>query len=172
MDDSKQMLVMLHEEFNRWEDLLARLNEDQIIAPLLPSNWSIKDVIAHLMAWQAISIVRLEAARFGREPILPSWLDGSDPESENDVDCYNERIDQVYRQQPWPRVYLAWKDGFLRFLDLADQIPKDDLLDAGKYTWLKGYTLFDVLKGSYEHHHDDHFEPLLDLIAERGKNMR
>ena len=52
MNDKKQIITTLKEEFNRWEELLASLSEEQITAPHLPSSLSIKDVIAHLRAWQ------------------------------------------------------------------------------------------------------------------------
>ena len=62
MNDKQRVLTMLREEFKSWEQLLASLSEEQITAPQLPANWSIKDVIAHLRAWQQRSIARLEAA--------------------------------------------------------------------------------------------------------------
>ena len=56
MNDKKQILTILKEEFNRWEELVAGMSEEQITAPHLPSNLSIKDVIAHLRAWQQVSM--------------------------------------------------------------------------------------------------------------------
>ena len=83
MNDKAQIITALKEEFNRWEGLLAGISEDQITAPHLPSILSIKDVIAHLRAWQLVSIARLEAALINREPEFPKWLAGLDPEAES-----------------------------------------------------------------------------------------
>jgi hypothetical protein len=166
MDDKRQILTTLREEFNRWEELLASLSEEQIMASHPPSNWSVKDVIAHLMAWQQVSLARLEAAQLDKEPLFPDWLAGLDPESEEDREQFNARIYETYHQQPWPRVHQNWRDGFLRFLTLGERVPESDLWDAEKYPWLKGYPLFAVLQGSYEHHHDDHLEPLLAWIRQ------
>ena len=168
MNDKQQILTTLREEFNHWEELLASLSEEQITAPHLPSNLSIKDVMAHLRAWQQVSIARLEAAQLNKEPVFPNWLGGLDPESEDDRDQFNARIYETYHQQPWSRVHQDWRDGFLRFLKLGEEIPENDLLDTEKYPWLKGYSLFAVLQGSYEHHHDDHLEPLLAWLRQHG----
>jgi len=168
MNDKDQILTTLKEEFNRWEELLSSLSEEQITNPRLQSNWSIKDVVAHLMAWQQVSIARLEAARFNTEPVLPIWLEGLDPESEENIDQFNARIYETYHQQPWSSVHAGWRDGFLRFLKLGEGIPEDDLVDTKKYPWLKGYALFAVLQGALEHHHDDHLEPLLARIRQHG----
>jgi hypothetical protein len=169
VNDKAQITTALRKEFNRWEELLAGLREEQITAPHLPSNLSIKDVIAHLRAWQQVSIARLEAALLNREPEFPKWLAGLDPESEDNRDKYNDWIYQAYREQPWSSVHRVWKEGFLRFLELAETIPEKDLLEIGRYPWLKEYALSAVLLGSCEHH-EEHLEPLLVLLRQNGKS--
>src|SRR5574341_466051 len=119
MDDKQQLLRTLREEFNRWEELVGGMNEEQITAPILPSNMSIKDVIGHLRSWQQVSIARLEAAQLNREPEYPQWLAGLHPESEDNRDKYNDWIYGIYRQQSWSSVHRVWSEGFLRFLELA-----------------------------------------------------
>jgi hypothetical protein len=151
MNDKQQILGALTAELNRWEELLAGLDEAQLIHPR-SSGLSIKDVLGHLHAWQQLTIARLEAAQRGREPIMPDWVTGPDPDAEEDLETFNANIHATYRQQPWPRVYEAWQEGFRRLLRLAEERPEDDLLDAAKYPWLNGYALSDVLQGSYEHH--------------------
>jgi hypothetical protein len=161
------MLTLLKKEFYSWEELLTSLSEEQITILPLPNGWTIKDVLAHLTAWQQVSIARLDAARLDREPILPGWLAGSDPESERERDRFNAKIYETYRERPWSRVHRDWKNGFLRFLTLGEEVPEESLMDAEKYPWLKGYALFAVLQGSYEHHHIDHFEPLLAWVRQQ-----
>lgn len=168
MNDKAQFITVLREEFQRWEELLSSVNEAQMTTPLTPSTWSVKDLIAHLRAWQQVSIARMEAALLNREPEMPGWLAGLDPDSESNLDSYNDRIYQANRNQPWSEVYRAWRDGFLLFLELAEAIPEENLMEAGKYPWLKGYPLSAVLHGSYEHHHIDHLEPLI-LLRQNGK---
>ena len=169
MNDKQQILTTLREEFNRWEALLAGLSEEQITAPQLASNLSIKDVIAHLRAWQQRSVARMEAALHNREPEFPKWPAGLDPESEGQPDQLNAWIYETYREQPWSSVHRDWRAGFLRLLELGEAIPEKDLLDAGRYPWLEGHPLSFILLASYEHHHVDHLEPLLAWIRQDGK---
>jgi hypothetical protein len=160
MHSKKQILLMLRKEFARWEELLATMSEKEITDPFLPSIWSIKDVIAHLMAWQQISIARMEAARAGTEPLFPTWVGGSDPESEHDLELINGRIYETYKDQAWSSVHRDWREGFLWFLALGEEIAENDILDPDRYPWLKGNPLFAVLQGSYEHH-QEHMESIL-----------
>jgi hypothetical protein len=164
--DKQELVTALRDVLQRWETLLATLNEEQITAPQLPGGLSIKDVIAHLRVWQQRSIARLEAAQTGREPDLAGWPAGLDPESDEHLDQINAWIYETNRDQPWSSVYRDWRDGFLRFLDLADDTPERDLFEA-RYPWLEGYPLAAVLQGSYDHHHEEHLEPLLQWLRQR-----
>jgi hypothetical protein len=163
MQNKQHILAALREEFDRWEALLASLSETQITDPQLPKNWSIKDVIAHLRAWQQRSVARLEAARRDREPEYPAWPERFDPEAEGQPHDLNAWLYEQARDKPWPSVHQEWREGFLRFLELAEAISEQDLLEAGKYPWLEGYALFEVLQGSYEHHqeHAEYLQPVL-----------
>ena len=163
MPSKQQTLTNLREEYDRWEAMLVRLSEAQITASELPEHWSIKDVIAHLHAWQQRSIARLEAAQSDGQPVYPAWPAQLDPDAEGQPDELNAWLYQQSRDKPWSSVYRNWRAGFLRFLELGQAIPDKDLLDASKYPWLDGYPLIDVLQGSYEHHHEhaDYLEPLV-----------
>ena len=160
---------MLREEFHRWEELLSSLSEEQINAPDLPGDWSIKDVIAHLRGWQERSVAYCEAALLDREPVFPEWPTGPDPESKENLDRTNEWIYENHRGLPWPDVHRAWKDGILQLLELGEKIPEKDLLDPGRYPWLEGDPLSVVFLGSYEHHHEEHLEPLVAWLRGHGQ---
>ena len=160
MNMQEHILVALREQLNRWEALLATMNEEQITTALLPSVWSTKDVMAHLRAWQQRSIARLEAAQLDREPEFPKWPADLDADSEGGVDRLNAWIYEANRELPWSTVHRNWSQGFLRFLDLGAQISEQDLLDAGRYPWLHGHSLAFILVASYDHHRE-HLDELL-----------
>lgn len=77
--DKKQILALLREELNRWEELLAGLSDAQILTPHSHSIMSTKDVVGHLRAWQQVSNARLEAAQHNSEPAFPDWLQEQTP---------------------------------------------------------------------------------------------
>ncbi len=163
----QHILTALSEELDRWEGLLAGLSEQQLTASLQPSAWSIKDVIAHLMAWQQYSIARLEAAMLDRETEFPKWLAELPPDSEDNADQTNVWIYETYREQFWSTVHQNWKEGFLRFLELGEALSEEDLLEK-EYPWFKGYALYVILVSTYGHHHIEHYEPLRAWLREHG----
>jgi hypothetical protein len=168
MNDKTQIINMLREEFIRWEELLAGIDEEQITASNRIAKLSIKDIVAHLTAWQQTSVARMEAARHNRDPEFPKWPPELDPESEADLDQINAWIYEIHHEKPWSDIHREWRERYLRFLELGEAIPEKDLLDVGRYPWLKGYPLSAVLLGSYEHH-EEHLKPLLVLLRQNGK---
>jgi hypothetical protein len=163
----EHILTALREQFDRWEELLAGMSDEQLTAPLVPSDWSIKDDIAHLWAWQQRSIARMEAARLGREPEYPRWLPDVEPDGGDSDELINAWMYETYRDKPWSQVHQDWRAGFLRFLELGAGIAERDLLDGGKYPWLEGYPLALILLASYDHH-QEHLEKLLAWLQEHA----
>ena len=168
MNDKTQIIGLLREQFNRWEGFLTGIDEEQITAPNRIASLSIKDIVAHLTAWQQISVARMEAALNNGNPEYPKWLAGFKPESEDDPDKINARIYIYYRQQPWLDIHREWRTRYLHFLEFAEAMSEKDLLEEGRYAWLNGDALSAVLLGSYEHH-VEHLEPLDGLLPQSGQ---
>ncbi len=161
------MLAALREEFDQWEKVLASLPAAQITAIPQPGELSLKDEMAHLWAWQQRSIARMAAGLNNEEPKMPAWWPDATvtrPEESEDHEAENDRINaqiyETYCDLPWAEVYTQWRTDFLRFLELGAAIAEPALLDASRYVWLNGYSLADVLLGSYDHH-QEHLEKLL-----------
>lgn len=165
MNMKEHILAALQEQFERWNELLATLSEEQITAPCLDLDWSIKDVIAHLWAWQQISIARMQGGVKDREPEFPVWIVNSIENWEDDADRVNALTFELNHEKPWSEIYQNWKTGFLRFLGSGNKVSERDLLDGNRYPWLKGYSLASILVASYDHH-QEHLEKLVHWLHE------
>jgi hypothetical protein len=168
MKSKQEYIEQLKIEKKKWEDLLASLSEEQILAPDLLDSWSIKDVIAHLMAWQKTTSARLQAGLSNQEPRLPDWPWELESKTEDQPHEMNAWIYNHFRDQPWSIIYRDWWAGFQNVIDQAEAIPEANLLAANQYPWLEGYSLADVLQGSYDHH-EEHYEWLTARLREERK---
>jgi hypothetical protein len=168
MNMKEHILAALQEQFHSWEELLASLSEEQITAPRFDLDWSIKDVVAHLWAWQQISIARMEGGLHDREPNYPKWIVESIENWEEDSDRVNALTYERNHKKTWSEIHQNWEEGFLWLLELGNRIPERDLLNGDKYPWLKGYSLAFILIASYDHH-QEHFEKLSDWLREHTK---
>jgi hypothetical protein len=167
MNMKEHILAALREQFERWDELLAALREVEILAPHFDLDWSIKDVIAHLWAWQQISIARLEGGVQDGGPKFPRWMTDLGENWEESADHVNAVTYGRNHAKPWTEIHQNWRNGFLRFLEVGSRISERDLLDGGRYPWLKGYSLAFILVASYEHH-QEHFEKLAGWLSEHG----
>lgn len=159
MNMKSHILAALKEQFDRWEELLASLSVEEITAPHFDLDWSIKDVMAHLWAWQQISIARMQAGAENQRPVFPKWIVQSIENWEEDSDRVNAVTFENFHSKSWSEIHHNWKNGFLRFLELGNELSERDLLDGDKYPWLGGYSLAFILIASYDHH-QEHFEKL------------
>ncbi len=164
MNMKEHILSAMREQVARWEALLAGLSSEQIATPLSPSEWAIKDELAHLWAWQQRSIARVRAALDDREPVFPEWAPGVDPEEFSTTDITNAWLYAAYRDQPWNEVYRNWHEGYLHLISLAEQVSERDLLDSGRYAWLGGHPLVFILLATYDHH-QEHYDMLKAWLA-------
>jgi hypothetical protein len=167
MNMKEHMLAALREQFERWEALLAGLSEEHLTAPRFDLDWSIKEVLAHLWAWQQISIARMEAGAADREPAYPQWILDLGEDWEEDADRVNALTYEINHEKPWSEVYQNWRAGFLRFLEVGHTMSERELLDGDRYPWLNGYSLAFILVASYDHH-QEHFEKLRSWLHEHG----
>jgi hypothetical protein len=167
MTNQEQILIGLTEIFNNWQVLLASLSEEQIATPLLPSSWTVKDIVAHMWGWQQASMARAEAAFHDREPKYPEWWEILGPDPEEDVDRTNAYLYDSNRNKPWSVVKADWKTQFMRYLELTKQVPEKDLLEPGRYAWMGIYALAASSEGSLGHH-QEHYENLVAWLKEHG----
>jgi hypothetical protein len=166
MNMKEHILAALQEQFERWEELLASLSEERINAPEFDLDWSIKDVMAHLWAWQQISIARLEAGMQDREPEYPRSIVDNIENWEGNASSVNTLTFESQHKKPWSEIHVNWRSGFLQFLELGSKLSERDLLDGDRYLWLNGYSLAFILVASYEHH-QEHFEKLQTWLQRR-----
>ncbi len=168
MNDKQQLLNELFDISNHWQELLSDLSEDEILQPLLPSDWTVKDIVAHMWSWQQASVARADAALHNTLPDYPSWWEINGPDPEEDVDRTNAYLFEACRDKPWSIVYADWKAQFEHFLELSRQIPEKDLLEPGKYTWMGNFPLAASAIGSLDHHRE-HFETLRTWLQDDGR---
>lgn len=130
MNMKEHILAALREQFESWERLLSSLDEEELTAPHFDLDWSIKDVIAHLWAWQQVSIARMESGVLGREPRYPNWIMSIAEDWEEDSDRVNALTFEKNHEKPWSEIYQKWKSGFLQLLELGNKIPDSIILNV------------------------------------------
>ena len=168
MDKKQYILDELSDIFNRWQQLLASLSDEQIHTPLEPSSWTVKDVVAHLWSWQQASLARVEGAQQNHEPNYPAWWAQRAPDPEEDVDGTNALLYALSKDKPWQQVYAEWMAQFRHYLELTGRISVRDFSQPGRFPWMGKYAIADSSNGSLDHHRE-HYSTLTTWLRVRGE---
>ena len=146
-------LAAVEREREAWEALLAEVGEARMTEPGTVGDWSFKDLVAHLFAWEEREMGRFEAALAGRPDPAPPWpadLAGDDP--------INEWIRADNAARPLAEVVGTSRDVFARLAAVARSLPESELNDPGRFPWANGIALGpSLVDGRYfEHLHGEH----------------
>ena len=135
-----ELLDICHQNENSF---ISGINEQEKNLRGTVEQWSVKDEIVHIAAWKGIMCERFRAFHAGQTP----------PEFD-DWDAINEEIFHRHQENSWSEAvnYLE-----LSNRQLAAQVQstsEEDLLDAERYPWLKGRSLWKrTLHNGYFHPH-------------------
>ena len=167
MDDTdlkQQSLAAIDAERAAWQALVAAVGTDRMQEPGPMGEWTFKDLAAHLTGWRHYSIARIEAVNRG-EP-LPStpW-----PPELTDDDSINDWIYARERDRPLTDVLADADATFSRLTAAVETLDDVQLADPGRYPWMEGRSLGDVLISRYyfAHLHEEHEPGLRAWLAQR-----
>ncbi|MBN2083927.1 MAG: ClbS/DfsB family four-helix bundle protein [Anaerolineales bacterium] len=135
----KQLLSAMQMEHEALEKALEPLTERQITAIRRTTKWSIKDVLAHLSAWEQMVIGWYETGRKGRTPAVPS-----EKYNWGQLPALNKEIYEKYRARSLKAVLRRFHESYAEVQKTIKGISEADLFTPGRYSWTKTTTL-----GSY-----------------------
>ncbi len=159
--DKHQLINTLRVERTAWDALLKQVGEERMTIPGVVGDWTIKDIVAHITAWQRRPLEWLEAALRGDKPTPAPWpssLAGDDP--------INAWIFDANRNRPLKEVLAESRQVHDQMMTGIESISEQDLNDPARFSWLKGNSLADSIPGnSYEHyqHHASDIHAWLKL---------
>jgi hypothetical protein len=152
------LLEQIARERTLWEQLLAEIGEARMLEPGATGDWTFKDVVAHLNGWRSKTLARLDAAQHGHAPAAPPWP--AQLNEDDDVDQINDWIYQANLNRPLQAVLDEYHASFQRIHDSVMALSERDLAEPGRYSWLAGDALAEVVTASFGHFHEEH-EPVL-----------
>jgi hypothetical protein len=126
--DKHSFLQKMSQERSKWNALLTRVGENRMSLAGVEGSWALKDIVAHVSAYERGLVKWLEEAQEGRVAEFPI-LDHPD------LDYRNEEIYRTSRDLTVQQVLDASEKVFVRLLDLVSNVPEQDLIDAARSEW-------------------------------------
>jgi hypothetical protein len=127
-----------------------------------PSAATFRDLAAHLNAWRAWTLARLEAVRSRTGPPIPPWPAGLAEDTPAGGDAINAWFAARDRGRPLAAVLAEATAQLDAIAAVVATTPADDLLTSSRVAWLGDVSAGPaVLGGSFGHLHVDHGPSLL-----------
>lgn len=132
----KQLLEAIEVEHKAWEGLLAGLSPAQMTQPGVVGEWSVKDVLAHLLEWQHMVLHWHAAGVKGKIPATPAegfnWAQ---------LPELNRQIYEKHCDRPLADIQKEFKASHKKILSAIQGLSDEDLFTRGRYAWTKNNTL-------------------------------
>ncbi len=140
------LLTDTQKGYDDFEQLLSQLTTEQILAPKGDDGWSVKDNIAHLVAWQQRTINLLQAVRDNRE--LP------DPTPNMNEDEINAMFYQQYKSLPLDKALADLHAVQQQTISALQSLSEDDLNKP--IAWLDNRPVVGWVVGNNSDHYQEH----------------
>ena len=130
------LLETIEVERNALEQLLEELSADQMEESGVVGDWSVKDVVAHLLEWEQM-VLRWHAAGLkGKVPVTPAegfnWAQ---------LPQLNQQIFEKHHNRPLAVIQKEFNTSFRKILKTIQGVSDEDLFTRGRYAWTKNNTL-------------------------------
>lgn len=137
--------------------IINKFPEDQRDKKMF-NKWSLKDVVAHISAWNLWTIEQLRYVKLGG---LSEW-DG--------IDAFNKRAVKVRSRWTWDEVFKEFiesKNALIKaFKNVPESLWKKDVVFSDEKATKEHWTLQKILKEAVNHYKYEHLPELRKVINE------
>jgi len=145
-----ELLNWLREEYQMWEALLDQIGPTRMEQPGVNGDWSMKDMVAHMIGTQPRVIASILAAQRGEPEPPPPW-----PVHLQTDDEINAWIYESNKERPLSEVLDESNQIFQQLLAVIDGLPDEVLIEPDLRIICLGDKRFPVGE-FFDHFHSDH----------------
>lgn len=156
-----ELLEKIEQSQANFLEHLEPFSEEELIAPDLPNGWSIKDVLVHLMLWEAELIKLLFQAQQGR---IPQSLLIS---NEND-EVINGRWYHTHKDRDLEQALKDFDTIRDQTIRRVEAFSDSDLTNPRRFRWLDNKPLYQWVLTSTTEHEEEHLPDIQALAKKRN----
>jgi hypothetical protein len=124
--NKEELLRRIHSERATFDALFTQLDAGAIVAPALEGGRSVKDVLAHIAAWEQRCAGWLHAVAQGQTPDRPEI---------RDVDATNARDYATAKDAPLAEVRANSIRAHATMMAAVEALSDEDLADQERFGW-------------------------------------
>ncbi len=146
-----QVLLALKDSRTKMEAALRGLTDEQLLEPGVMGEWSVKDILAHLTAWEAEVVTRLAKLQAGKK--IQSVVPAGDS-----IDSLNAKWYQEHKDRDLDRVLTDFRGVREQMIRQVDSLNDQQL--ALPLPWSKADTIENLIAWNSYDHEPEHAEQI------------
>lgn len=162
-----ELLTAIQSEHAHLEHVIASIDPTRLTEPgVYPdNNWSVKDVVAHVVAWEQMLVDWLRARQLGSVPKfqpIEMW---------RDTDALNEHFWAEHRDQPLEDVLGDFQASFQQIITEIEALPDEAITSSEPFDPETKRSLFaHIACNTFEHYaeHTQAIQNWLDRIRTKA----
>lgn len=134
--NKRDLLDAIERERGALDALLDAVAPARMGEPGVVGEWSAKDVVAHLVAWEQLALGWYRTGLRGETPALPAagfkW---------NETPRLNRQIFEEHRDLPLDEVLAQYRASHREIVGVVASLSDEDLFTPGRFAWTRKNTL-------------------------------
>jgi hypothetical protein len=164
---------LLNEMERSHQDLvrvLASMSDEEKVAPILQDGWSVKDSLAHLVAWEKMTMDWLTRSLRGEH--VKRFVEGFQYDTEEQrepvMQALNQHLFEQNKDRALADVMRDFRATHRAILQFVAQMDERDIFDPNRFAWRNGSPALDMIGGNTYDHYAEHQGWILEWRARRA----
>jgi hypothetical protein len=143
-----QLLKDICTERRRLENILLHLSPEDMVKPGVSGDWSVKDILAHLTAWEKLFIGWYQSGVEG----IPTVI-GAVGMSKTAIDALNRQIYEKNQNRSLDEITAEFHTSYQQVMSVIERIPEAEIFARSCFEWTGKLTLADYITGNTCNHY-------------------
>ena len=147
----QELMAELDQEWARIERICFNLDEGEMCKPGAQGDWSIKDLLCHLAAWEKYLLDRLSYVLSGQRPqypVMQTW---------DDVHRFNAQVYEQNKDRPLTSAVIEFRSLYRGVMTVLEAMDDEQLNQPYSYDFTADkLTLVQLIRANTYEHYQEH----------------
>ena len=154
-----ELLSDLDQEWAHVERICFSLSEAEMLTPGVQGDWSVKDILVHISAWEKYLLDRLEYILSGQQPLYPAMA------SWDDVHRFNAQVYAENKDRPLTSVIIEFRSLYRGVMTVLEALDDQVLSMPYSYDFPDdNLTVLHLIRANTFEHYREHC-----IVINKGK---
>lgn len=120
-----ETIKFLKQDHQKLLDVVSNLTVEQLTSKKIIENWTVKDILAHISAWNKAEIKAIDLLLRNEKPFYIGGLDNR----------FNEKAVRERKHYSFDRVYLEFENSFKNLIEKITSLTEEEWKYQTSYVW-------------------------------------